>query len=257
MNPTIQTAFAQGVSPLPGYVDKNNMGTLTIKVPGVSGVVKFGDWRWMRIFNRVCWIEGAQDELLFFASGKGVTLQGGNRRTTRIDTNQPRQGDSGLPTDWGAYVYSPRLSVCYVSGTDPTDIGGQGDSPTDLNPDSLDSAEPNARVLFEVERKVLFTFSSNDKDRQAGHFIDYPRGGGITAMQTQIGFDQAINGLPSPQHAHQLVVPIQLDANQQFQMTATAVATLALDQAQQVNDRENTSIVMQCDIEGLYKVKVN
>lgn len=259
-NETLQRAYRQGVMPdsaIQNTIDQNLRGTLAIKLPGISGVVKFGDWRWMRIWNRICVTEGQQGETQFFAAGLGVNIVGGQRPALKIDTNQPRQGDSGLPTDWGAYIYQTKLSVEYVSGTDSTENGGQGASPTNYNPDSLDSAAPNDRILFEIERKCLFTFSANDKDRQSGHFIDYPRGGGIYANgTTDVGFNQPINGVPSPRDAHQLIVPVQLDANQQYNMTANFVVSAALDQAQVVNDRENTSLLLQCDLEGLYKVKV-
>jgi hypothetical protein len=257
-NAAIEAAKKHGIMPEGlAALDQNLRGTLAIKVPGITGVIKFGDWRWMRIFNRVCFIEDDQDEKLFFATGKGQTLQGGNRTINKVDTNQPRQGDSGLPTDWAAYIYSPRLSVVYVSGTDDTADDGDGPSPANYDPASLDTVAANDRILFEVNRKILFRLEANDKERQTGHLIDYPQGGGINTTTTDVGFNQSINGLASPRDAHQLVVPVQFDANQQFQMIAAPVATLALFQAQQVNDRDNTSIVVECDLEGLYKVKVN
>lgn len=252
-NPAIETAYRHGiVSDKLANVDPNLRGTLSIKLPGVDGVVKFGDWRWYRVWNRVYFVEGDTEEKLFFANGIGQRISGGTRNVTKVDTNQPRSGDTGLPTDWAAYIYQPKLSVVEVAGTD-----GDVDSPGAFDAGSLDTAQPNDRILFEVERKVFFQLEANDKMRQNGHFIDYPRGGGINNAGNQtMGFNQPTNGIPSPRDAHQLVVPVQFDANQNFQMRATPVAAMALDQAQQVNDHLNTSILVQCDLEGLYKVKV-
>lgn len=262
-NPAMTAAYKQGVRPAMGdqpvqnNIDPNLRGTLAIRLPGISGVVKFGDWRWQRIWNRVVVTDGFQGELLFFSAGLGVQIANGQRTATAVDTNQPRQGDSGLPVDWGAYIYQVKVGVETVSGTDDTDVGGDGPSPKNFNPDSLDSVQANARTLYEVQRKCLFTVQANDKTRQQGHFTDYPSGAGIYNLgNNDLGFDQPTNGVPSPRDGHQLVVPIQLDANQQYNVIVNFVAAAALFQAQQVNDRTNTSLLMQASLEGLYKVKV-
>lgn len=250
-----QRAFAKGVMPetaIQTTIDSNLRGTLAIRLPGITGVVKFGDWRWMTIYNRMYWREGSQGEQFFFASGKGVNIVGSQRTALAVDTNQPRQGDSGLPVDWGAYIYQVKLSIEMVCGTDDPDT-----TPTDLDPTSLDIAAPNARIQSEIHWKVIFTFEANDKSRLRAHYFDFPQGRGAYNLgNNDVGFDNALNGVPSPRDGHQLIVPVQLDANQQYNVEGNATRTLALDQAQVVNDRENTSLLMECNLEGLYKVKV-
>lgn len=244
-------------APVQATIDQNLRGTLAIRLPGITGVIKFGDWRWYSVFNRMVWVDDAQGEQQFFSNGLGQQISGGTRRALVIDTNQPRSGDSGLPTDWAAYLYQVGLSIEFVSGTDDTDVGGDGASPTDYDPGTANSAQPNARILFEVQKNILFTIFANDKWRQIGHFFDYPAGRGAYNLgNNDVGFDQPINGVPSPRDSHQIIVPIQLDANQQYNVNANAVVPLALDQAQVVNDTTNTSICMECNLRGLYKVKV-
>lgn len=259
-NPQLNLAWQQGVRPesaIQSTIDSNLRGTLAIRLPGITGVVKFGDWRWYTVFNRMVWIDGATGDQPFFSNGKGQQITGGTRRLLAIDTNQPRGGDTGLPTDWAAYIYQVGIDIVFVSGTDNTDVGGQGTSPTDYDPGSANSAAPNDRMLFEVNKNILFTFGSNDKDRLIGHFFDFPPGRGAYNMGcVDLGFNQPLNGVPSPRDANQLIVPVQLDANQQFNVNANAVVALALNAAQVVNDTQNTSICMECNLRGLYKVKV-
>ncbi len=234
-----------------GYADSQNIGTLTLRVAGLPGEIKFGEWRWDRLWSTISWSDGDTGKRDFFVGSVGQAINGGRRQLSAIDTNAPRGGDNGLPIDWEMFIFSLRTRILDVVGTD-----------TDKNPstaqweDSLDVDTPNRRAWFELDRKCLLTFKVNNKDRSVGRFQDYPSAGGLYLVTNDLAESYANNGMPSPRDAFNYTIPIHLRPNVSYKVSCEAVTHLDLVQAQTVNDREFTTVEPQVVFEGLVKLPV-
>jgi hypothetical protein len=233
-------------------LDPNNIGTLKIKVAGMPEPISFGEWRWDRIWSTLSFSDGDTAKRDFFVGSAGQQISGGRRTLTEIDTNTPRGGDNGLPIDWEIFVFSMRTKILDVVGTDAPDNNpdnGQWE-------DSLDADTPDRRMWFELDRKCLLTFKVNNKDRSMGRFEDFPSAGGITLVTNSVSETLANNGVPSPRDGYQYVIPIHLRPNVSFKVSCQPVVALQLTQAQIVDDRDNTSVEPQVQLEGLVKLPV-
>jgi hypothetical protein len=230
--------------------DPQNIGTTTIRVGGMPFIVKLAEWKWDRLYSTISFSDGDSQKRELFVTQPGINIQGGNRTMSDVDTNVPDSGK--LPIDHEFYVFSPRLRILRVVGSeDSTPSSAEG-----FDDASLDSDTPNRRMLFELNRKVKCNFFINNKVRSEGRFEDYPSAGGIYLVTQDIGESLANMGVPSPRDGFALVVPFHLRANVSYKWTLAPVVGLALNQAQQVDDQDNTSVEVQGVIEGLYKVPV-
>ena len=233
-------------------MDKNNIGTLAVMVPGMPAPVKFGEWKWDSFWSTVSFSDGDSSKRKFFVGSVGQQISGGTRQLTEIDTNVPRAGDSGLPNDWEAFIFSMRLRVLRVVGV------AASTKPLNLDDSnaSLDSDTPNRRTMFELMLKTLLTFEVNGKPRSLGLVWDYPQAGGIQLVTNQIGESLANNGSSSPRDQQQFVIPIHLRANVSFSVSMNPVAPYDLTQAQIVNNWDESAVEPQCQLSGLIKVAV-
>lgn len=231
-------------------LDRQNIGTLTVRVPGMPEPVKFAEWRWDRIWATVSFSDGDSAKREFFIGTPGQQIPGGRRTLTDIDTNIPRSGDAGLPIDWEMFIFSIRTRILRVVGTDeiPT--------PEDYDPDSTFSDTPNRRTWFELDRKIPLELKVNNKTRNQGRFEDYPAAGGLWGVTNDLAETYFNNGFPSPRDGFALVIPVHLRPNVSYKMVAQPVESLALTQAQVVNDAEFTSVEPQTQFEGLIKLPV-
>jgi hypothetical protein len=232
-------------------LDRQNIGTLTVRVPGLPEPIKFAEWRWDRIWATVSFSDGDSAKREFFIGTPGQQIPGGRRTLTDIDTNIPRSGDAGLPIDWEMFVFSIRTRILRVVGTDDPDV-----QPPDFDPDSTSSDTPNRRMWFELDRKIPLRMVVNNKDRNTGRFEDYPSAGGLWGVTNVLAESYFNNGVPSPRDGFALVIPIHLRPNVGYKVIAQPVDSLALTQAQVVDDSDNTSVEPQCQFEGLIKLPV-
>jgi hypothetical protein len=230
-------------------LDRQNIGTLTVRVPGMPEPVKFAEWRWDRIWATVSFTDGDSAKREFFIGTPGQQIPGGNRTLQDIDTNVPRGGDNGLPIDWEMFIFSIRSRILRVVGT-------EAGAPEDYDDGSLDSDTPNRRMWFELNRKVPLELKVNNKTRNQGQFIDYPSAGGLTLVSNSLAETLCNNGIPSPRDGFALVIPIHLRPNVSFKVVAQPVVSLALAQAQVVNDQDDTTVEPQVQFEGLIKLPV-
>lgn len=228
--------------------DPQNIGTTTLRLGGFDYIIKLAEWKWDRLYSTVSFSEGESSKRELFLTLPGNNIPGGQRPLTDVDTNIPDQGK--LPIDHEMYVFSPRMRILRVVGSDtrvPQD---------DFDPASTSSTYPNSRMWFELDRKCKLTVYINNKPRSEGRFEDYPSAGGISMFTTDLTVELANNGIPSPRDGFALTVPFHLRANVSYKWTIYPVVSLALNQAQQVDDWPNTSVEIQGVFEGLYKVPV-
>src|SRR5512136_130731 len=79
-------------------------GTTTLTLPDGS-TIALADWIDDKLYGCVQLINGQSTIVEAFSASRSQTIPGGTRVQTRVDTNIPRAGDSGLPKDWEMLVY--------------------------------------------------------------------------------------------------------------------------------------------------------
>jgi hypothetical protein len=235
-----------------GFADSQNIGTLTVRVNGIPGELKFGEWKWDRVWSTISYSDGDTSRRDFFVGQIGQQISGGVRTLTDVDTNMPRDGVNGLPIDWEIFVFSMRTKILDVVGSNDPET-----QPSNSTwEDSVNADTPNRRMWFELDRKCMLDFKVNNKTRSQGRFEDYPSAGGINVVTNDVAETLANNGIPSPRDGFQYVIPVHLRPNVSFKVGCQPVVALQLTQAQQVNDADNTTVEPQVQFEGLLKVPV-
>lgn len=195
-------------------------GTTTVRLPD-GRVVALTDWIDDKFFGVVEWQNGDNQPLLAFSTGLSQVIPGGQRPATEVDTNLPRNGDSGLPQDWEFLLYG--WGIKFVRATRPN----QGQQ----NP-TLDSfSDPvSLRTFFEFDRRVFFRYRYNRKDYTEGVVQDYPQGHGIFLTTTNAAREIAQNGVPSPRDRVALVLPVHHRMNLSFAGEFRPIVGLAIAQ---------------------------
>lgn len=199
-------------------------GTTTLTLPDGSHIA-LADWIDDKMYGTVQLANAQSTPVEAFSSGRSQTIPGGTRIQTRVDTNIPRNGDSGLPKDWEMLVYGWGLKmvrVCrpQVGATQPVLGDGTG---------AL-SDPPRLATLFQVDRVVFLQYEYNGKAYTSGVMQDYPQGHGYTAFSTNTAFELAQNGVPSPRDRVALVLPVHEQENLGFKMLFQPEAALVLTQ---------------------------
>jgi hypothetical protein len=201
--------------------------TTTLTLPDGS-TIALADWIDDKLFGSCQFVNGQTSPLEVYSSGRSQPIPGGQRVQTRVDTNIPRNGDSGLPKDWEMLVYGWGIKVSRVMRgpqSNPVAVANPNDkSPTlkddfDTNtngtippPASMApgawSDPPNLRTLFGLDRVVAFQYEYNAKFYSQGVIQDYPQGHGYSVFSTNTAFEVANNGIPSPRDRVALVLPV-------------------------------------------------
>src|SRR5262245_40588789 len=88
-------------------------GTSTLRLPDGS-VIQLSDWIDDQLYGGVQLTNGQTTPVEAFSNGGSQAVPGGTRTATRVDTNIPRAGDSGLPKDWEMLVYGIALKMSRV-----------------------------------------------------------------------------------------------------------------------------------------------
>jgi hypothetical protein len=190
--------------------------TTTLTLPDGS-TIALADWIDDKLYGCVQFSNGLTTPLEAYSSGRSQPIPGGTRVQTRVDTNIPRNGDSGLPKDWEMLVYGWGIKVVRAmrapdtSPLSPTlkdDFGqlipgaGAGVPPFAL------SDPPQLVTLFQMDRITFFQYEYNAKFYSQGVFADYPAGNGYNVFSTNTAFELAQNGIPSPRDRVALVLPV-------------------------------------------------
>lgn len=193
--------------------------TTTLTLPDGS-TIALADWIDDKLFGTVQFTHGQTSPLEVFSSGRSQPIPGGQRVQTRVDTNIPRNGDSGLPKDWEMLVYGWGIKVVRVmrgpnSNTTPQAPTLKDDFPTTIPTPPVSSGAaaawsdpPNLRTLFGIDRVTAFQYEYNAKFYTQGVIQDYPQGHGYHVFSTNTAFELANNGVPSPRDRVALVLPV-------------------------------------------------
>lgn len=196
-------------------------GTTTLQLPG-GKTIALADWIDDKHWTTIELENGDNDTLNGFSSGRSQQVTGGTRTNTLVDTNVPRNGDSGLPKDWEFMVYGWALEVMRVTRPD------QGETSPRL---SSFSDPVNLRTMFELDRRLFCQYIYNGKMYTQGLFRDYPQGHGISLFTTNTTTELANNGIPSPRDRVALVLPVHERENLGYSFEVTPVIALAIAQA--------------------------
>jgi len=194
--------------------------TTTLTLPDGS-TIALADWIDDKLYGTVQFSNGLTTPLEAYSSGRSQPIPGGTRVQTRVDTNIPRNGDSGLPKDWEMLVYGWGIELVRVmrapntSPLSPTlkdDFDQLIPSPTPagatgIGPFAL-SDPPTLQTLFQMDRVTFFQYEYNAKFYTQGCFQDYPAGHGYSVFSTNTAFELAQNGIPSPRDRVALVLPV-------------------------------------------------
>mgnify|MGYP001611067282 CR=1 FL=1 len=188
-------------------------GTTTVRLP-TGQIVALTDWRDDKYFGAVEFAVGDNSPLSAYSTGLSQVIPGGARPQTDVDTNVPRNGDSGLPQSFEALVYGWGIKMSRAHRGTVNDL--------------LDFSDPVAfRTFFEIDRRMAFKFRYNRKDYTEGVIQDYPQGHGIHLTTTQPTTEIAQNGIPSPRDRVALVLPVHLRENLGFAGIFTPIVALS------------------------------
>ncbi len=201
-------------------------GTTTITLPN-GQTVSIEDWIDDKLYSTVQLTNGQTTPVEAFVSGRSQPISGGTRTSTRVDTNVPRSGDTGLPMSWEMYVYGIGIKPVRVmraptaNAANPALADGAGAL---SNPVQL-------QTLFNVDRVMYLEFSYNDKKYTYGVLQDYPQGHGFSVFSTNANFEIAQNGIVSPRDRNALVLPIWLRENLAYKLSYSPEAALVISQS--------------------------
>lgn len=198
-------------------------GTTTITMPN-GQTVSIEDWIDDKLYSTVQFTNGQTTPVEAFVSGRSQPVPGGTRAATRVDTNVPRSGDTGLPMSWEMYIYGIGVKMTRVMRAN------SGGSVVLADGSGALSDPPQLRTLFNVDRVVYLEFVYNDKRYTYGVMQDYPQGHGFNVFSTNATFELAQNGIPSPRDRNALVLPIWLRENLAYKLSFSPEAALVINQ---------------------------
>lgn len=225
-------------------------GTSTLTLPDGSSI-ELADWIDDQLYSPVQFQNGDTAPAEAFSAGRGQQIPGGNRALTRVDTNTPRNGDTGLPTSWRMLIFAFGIKfvrVCrpQTGGTEPVLADGNG---------AL-SDPPILRTVFDIDRVVAFAYEYNQKIYTSGVLQDYPTGHGFSVFSTNPAFELANNGVPSPRDRRSIVLPVDMRANLGFKGLFQPEAPIVIAQAAS----DGNTVLNFCDVKlylyGLIKRSV-
>lgn len=198
-------------------------GTTTIQMDN-GKTISIEDWIDDKLYSTVQLTNAQTSPVEAFVSGRSQPIPGGNRASTRVDTNIPRSGDTGLPMSWEMYVYGIGIKMTRVMrATTAGNVVLADGSGALSNP-------PTLQTLFNVDRVTYLEFAYNDKKYTYGVIQDYPQGHGFNVFSTNSNFELAQNGIPSPRDRNALVLPIWLRENLAYKMSFSPEAPLVINQ---------------------------
>jgi len=190
-----------------------------------GSVIALADWIDDKMYGTVQFANGQTTPVEAFSSGRSQPIPGGTRIQTRVDTNIPRNGDSGLPKDWEFLVYGWGIMLVracrpQTGATQPVLADGTGalSDPIIL------------RTLFNIDRVTFFEYQYNQKTYTSGVFQDYPQGHGYSVFSTNATFELAQNGVPSPRDRVALVLPVHERENLGYKGIFQPEAPLGISQ---------------------------
>lgn len=206
-----------------GYVG-TAPGTTTITLQDGT-TIALSDWIDDKLYGSVELVTGQNNQVIAFSNGKSQPIPGGTRVQTRVDTNIPRNGETGLPKDWEMLVFAwgwkltRAMRATNAGAVILPDTGGALSDPVDQ------------RTYFNLDRMLFFQYNYNDKKYTEGTLQEYPQGHGMVLVTTNASREQVNNGVPSPRDRLALILPVHERENLSFQGTLQPEAALVIAQA--------------------------
>jgi len=207
-------------------------GTTTLTLPN-GQTVAISDWIDDKLYSTVQLTNGQTSPVEAFTAGRSQPIPGGTRASTRVDTNVPRNGDSGLPQSWGMFVYGIGIKMVRVMRPQT----GQS-APVLADGSGALSNPPTLNTLFQFDRVTYLEFTYNGKTYTYGVAQDYPQGHGFHVFSTNSSFELAQNGVPSPRDRNAMVLPIELRENLGFKLSFQPEAPIVINQAASDGDED-------------------
>jgi hypothetical protein len=199
-------------------------GTSTLTLPS-GQTIAIEDWIDDKLYSTVQFANGQTTPVEAFTAGRSQQIPGGTRTMTNVDTNVPRNGDTGLPMSWEMYIYG--IGVKITRACRPATGASQ---PVLADGSGALSDPPTLRTLFNIDRVTFLFFEYNAKRYTFGVMQDYPQGHGFNVFSTNSNFELAQNGVPSPRDRNALVLPIWLRENLGYKMAFSPEAALVINQ---------------------------
>ena len=221
-------------------------GTTTITLPDGT-TVALSDWIDDKLYGTIQLVNGQNNQLIAFANGRSQPIPGGTRIQTRVDTNIPRSGESGLPKDWEVLVYGWGIKMVRAMRADNNGAVVLADGAGALS-DPVDQ-----RTFFNLDRVLFFEYRYNDKQYSQGVIQDYPQGGGNNLVTTNAAREQVTNGIPSPRDRVALVLPVHERENLSYQGVFSPEAALGITQAASDGGVQLTFLDLKVSKWGLIK----
>jgi hypothetical protein len=208
-----------------------------------GSTIALADWIDDKFYGSVQFANGQVTPVEAFTATRSQPIPGGTRAMTRVDTNIPRNGDSGLPKDWEFLVYGWGIKMVRMmrppTGAAQPVLGDGGGALSD---------PPFLRSLFQLDRVTYFQYEYNNKVWTSGVIQDYPQGHGFSVFSTQTAFEFAQNGVPSPRDRVALVLPVHERENLGYKAAFQPEAAIVLTQAAS----DGGSALQFCDVK-VYK----
>lgn len=235
-----------------------SMGTVGV-APGTTSLVVNGqalqiaDWIDDRLYSTVQFTNGQTIAIEAFTVGRGQQIAGGNRLSTRVDTNIPKAGDAGLPQDWEMYVYGICIKMTRVMSPVTAsglcalaDGAGAFSDPAQL------------QTIFAWERVTYVEVNYNGKPYSKGTPMDYPQGRGFSLFATTANRELAQNGVPSPRDRNAMVLPIHLRMGLGYNVSFSPEAPIVINQVASNGQATNLTFAdVRVDFVGLIKRTVS
>ena len=222
-------------------------GTTTI-VLADGTVIALADWIDDKIYGSGEFRTTSAAQVEIFSVGRSAAIPGGRRNQTRVDTNVPRSGDTGLPKDFEMLIYGFAIKAVRAmrpatGEADPRfpDTGGALSDPTTL------------RTLFDLDRLLYFTFEFNNKIYTSGTLQHYPQGHGFSVAATDPVVQIAQNGIPSPRDRQAPVLPVHMRENLGFRGIFQPEAALVIAQPASDGGAVLGNADLRLDLNGLLK----
>jgi len=222
-------------------------GTTTLRLPDGT-VIQLADWIDDKMYGSVQLENGDTQQIECFSNGRSQPIPGGARPQTRVDTNIPRNGDSGLPQSYEMLVYGLAIEITRVmrpqaGAVEPVLADGAGalSDPVIL------------RTYFNVDRALYFDFQYNGKSYSTGTIKRYPAGRGFSLFTTNPAIELANNGIPSPRDRVSMVLPIHLRESLGYKGLFQPEAALVINQGASDGGIAMTFVDVVTDMTGLIR----
>jgi len=205
-----------------GYVG-TAPGTTTISLADGT-TIALADWIDDKLYGSVELVAGQNNQVIAFSNGRSQPIPGGTRIQTRVDTNVPRNGETGLPKDWEMLVFAWGWKLTRA-------MRANNNNQVVLPDGNGAFSDPvSQRTFFEIDRVTFFEYRYNDKQYTQGTMQEYPQGHGMGLVTTNPAREQVSNGVPSPRDRLALILPVHERENLSYQGILQPEAALVIAQ---------------------------